>query len=161
MLRRLFNVRNSPCDSSHTACPKVLDGVRQLSEGVSRSPTLLAVCRALEAGVASRGAAASEKAAPRAATQGYLCYSNAWSEYLGSGIVPGDITLMAKGYEQVMDLTLDAAGADRLLALVEEGSRQRCCCRAFTALLAVATFLAAIVIVSLALSRGQRVFGAL
>lgn len=80
----------------------MLDGVRQLSEGVSRSPTLLAVCRALEAGVASRGAAASEKGA----VQGYLCYSNGWSEYLGSGIVPGDITLKAKGYAQVLVCSL-------------------------------------------------------
>ena len=59
------------------------------------------------------------------------------------------------------DLTLDAAGAARLLALVEAGKRRRCCCRAATALLAVLVFLATIVAVSMAVSRGERVFGAL
>lgn len=208
------------------------DSVRQLSEGLSRSPTLIAVCRALEAGAGGGavGGAGGGTAARESFDSGVLLpyYTVTWSDYLGSGIAPGDITMKAKGYEHVMvsqvemprsfpkpksiksrknsgrttvilqpvcegtpnnfralillttaggvfsfvlsgsvfflspeDLTLDAVGAARLLALVEAGKRRRCCCRAATALLAVLVFLATIVAVSMAVSRGERVFGAL
>ncbi|GLH02377.1 Uncharacterized protein GBIM_08404 [Gryllus bimaculatus] len=70
-----------------------------------------------------------------------------------------DITHIVGG--RAPDFTLDVARAERLLRKIREAKQRRCACRLLTWALALVVFLAAVVAVSMLVTRGQRVFGPL
>ncbi|XP_050521911.1 uncharacterized protein LOC126894734 [Daktulosphaira vitifoliae] len=60
-----------------------------------------------------------------------------------------------------LQFTLDPQQAEKLMQKMKVGKKQRCWCRVITALLGLIMFLVSVVTVSLALSRGQKMFGSL
>ncbi|XP_075215095.1 uncharacterized protein LOC142320981 [Lycorma delicatula] len=59
------------------------------------------------------------------------------------------------------DFTLDVHQAERLMRKLKASKRQRCWCRVVTSMMALFFFLLSVMVVSMILTRGKRVFGSL
>ncbi|XP_061384111.1 uncharacterized protein LOC116772204 isoform X1 [Danaus plexippus] len=83
--------------------------------------------------------------------------------YCGTGVRPGDVTMMSKTQSYLTSsalFTLDSARGEELARRLARGQRTRRRCRAALALVALMLLLAAVGAVELLMSRGQRMFGA-
>jgi hypothetical protein len=58
-----------------------------------------------------------------------------------------------------LDFTLDIHRAERLMLRIKADKRRRCWCRLVTSLLGLVFFLMSVMVVSMLLTRGKRVFG--
>ncbi|XP_067002829.2 uncharacterized protein [Anabrus simplex] len=91
-----------------------------------------------------------------------------WETYSGAGVTQGDVKLKSKGdpffypsFTERLDFTLDKARAERLLKKIRSAKQQRFWCRLITSLLGLLFFLLSVMVVSLLLTRGKRIFGPL
>ncbi|XP_069672749.1 uncharacterized protein [Periplaneta americana] len=86
-----------------------------------------------------------------------------WETYCGAGVTVGDVHLKtSESYyysPNRPDFTLDMHRAERLVRKIKSAKRRRCWCRVVTSLLGLVFFLMSVMIVSMLLTRGKRVFG--
>ncbi|EEB10517.1 hypothetical protein Phum_PHUM045770 [Pediculus humanus corporis] len=59
------------------------------------------------------------------------------------------------------DFTLDLPQAEKLMKKIASSKRRRCWCRFMTSILGLAFFLLSVMMVSLVVTKGRRMFGAL
>ncbi|KAJ9592027.1 hypothetical protein L9F63_001466, partial [Diploptera punctata] len=62
-------------------------------------------------------------------------------------------------YPHRPDFTLDMNQAERLMRKIKSAKKRRCWCRLITSFLGLVFFLMSVMIVSMLLTRGKRVFG--
>ena len=64
-------------------------------------------------------------------------------------------------FEKSLDFTLDGTRAERLRRAIEEAKRRRQWCRAITTLFGLLFFILSVVIVSLSVTKGRKIFGSM
>lgn len=64
-----------------------------------------------------------------------------------------------QGFAEDLDFTLDVSRAERLSRVIAKAKRKRQWCRALTAFFGLVFFILSVVIVSLSVTKGRKVFG--
>ncbi|XP_063223037.1 serine/arginine repetitive matrix protein 1 [Bacillus rossius redtenbacheri] len=143
--------------------PKESDDDTQPRESSSATETTSS-SRASSSGYSDAAPLYGRRPPPRARVADGDC--SLWTTYVGAGVVAGDVRLKAdtKCYYPSLhrpDFTLDKHSAERLMRRIKSAKRRRCWCRVVTSFLGLLFFLLAVMVVSLLLTRGERLFGSL
>lgn len=69
--------------------------------------------------------------------------------------------LAVRGLEKDFDFTLDVTRAERLSRTIAKAKRKRQWCRALTTLFGLIFFVLSVIVVSLCVTRGRKVFGSI
>lgn len=64
-------------------------------------------------------------------------------------------------FNKSLDFTLDGARAERLGRIIARAKRKRQWCRALTTLLGLVFFVLSVVVVSMSVTRGRKIFGSM
>lgn len=73
----------------------------------------------------------------------------------------GDWDRRVRGFAEDLDFTLDVSHAERLGRAIARSKRKRQWCRALTAFFGLVFFVLSVVVVSLSVTRGRKVFGSM